>query len=224
MKRNSLAWILLGGGAFAFGALELAACSDSSGTGTPTGGGSDATMSKDGTGSGEGGGNGDGGGTKNDGGTTVTDAGADCGKAPSLHPRPLADGGDGGKIMDFLCPFSAPSGQPWDYCSSGTQHCCIPFSGQSSCQATCPVDAGRDFQCLDTIDCTGGGVCCGIGQVLKDDACGTYYGKSFKGSKCATSCDTNNNEFKICQSDDDCTGGQTCTPMSAVGAQFGFCQ
>lgn len=231
MSPKSLAWIVLGGCAFALGGLELAACSDSGGgTGTPTGG-NDATVGKDGQSSGDGSSGGDGS-SKND-GSSVQDAGVDCGKAPTLHPRGVADGGDGGPIMNFLCPFSAPTGQPWDYCNSGTEHCCIPFAkgAQSTCEATCPNEAdggpfdGRDFACLDNIDCLGGGkVCCGIGQVLKDDACGTYFGKGFKGSVCKTSCDTNNNEFPICQSDDQCTGGKTCTPMSAVGAQFGFCQ
>lgn len=229
MRRNSLAWIVLGGCAFGLTTMELAACSSNSGgTGTPTTQ-TDATTTKDGQATGEGGAKEDGTAPK-DGGTA--EAAVDCGSKPSLHPRQAstADGGDGGPIMNFLCPFSSPKGVKPDYCKSGVEHCCVPFTVgvESTCQASCAGDGGaafngRDFECLDPIDCNSG-VCCGIGQVLKDEACDEYFGKSFKGTKCAASCDDTADEFDICQSDDQCPSGKTCQAMSAVGAQFGFCQ
>jgi hypothetical protein len=234
MRRNSLAWIVIGGCAFGLASMELAACSsDGGGTGTPLAQ-PDATSNKDGQSSG-----GDGS-TKNDGSSSkdggVEEAAVDCGKAPTLHPRAIHDAGpdgDSGPFENFLCPFAAASGQPFVFCDDG-MHCCVPFSGQSSCETSCPAAGdggpfnGRDFECLDPVDCNTGGaagpVCCGTGQVVKDEACGDYFGKSFKGTKCAASCDDSNNEFVICQSDDQCSGGKTCVAMSAVGAQFGFCQ
>lgn len=231
MKRNSLAWVVLGALAFAAGGVELAACSDSNsgGTGFPTQ--PDAT-NKDAKGGDSGEEEGDGA-TGKDGGKTDGGGGGDaakeCGAPDSLHPRPDDDAGN--PIQNFLCPFSAPQGQKWKYCDSGT-HCCVPPANAnqlSTCEATaCPNEAdggpyaGRDFACLDDIDCPGT-KCCGIGQVLQDPECGNRFGKGFRGTKCAASCDEGNGEFKVCQTQTACAGGQTCEPMSAGGAEFGAC-
>jgi hypothetical protein len=231
MKRNSLAWVVIGGLVVGLGTADLAACSSSGGgNGFPSQPDDDATTTKDGTTNGEGSTGTDG--SKTD-GKTGTDGGAkECGALPTLHPRANQDGGDGGPIMNFFCPFSSNTGSKPDYCNSGTEHCCIPYAQGvlSTCSASCPDEPdggpfdGRDIECLDPIDCTGGGICCGVGQVLQDPDCHNFFGKGFTGTKCASSCDANNNEFVLCQKDEQCENGQTCQAMSAAGAQFGVCQ
>ncbi len=226
MKRKSLAWVLVGGAAFGLAAMDLAACSSTStGTGLPSGATeTDGATGKDGSSA-----TGEGGTTKTDGGGGSTDAGKECGTPDELRPRNKDDAGN--PFKNFLCPFSAPAGQKWDYCDSGT-HCCVPPANaglESTCEATCPTAAdggpfdGRDIECLDPIDCSGGKICCGIGQMLQDPVCLNRFGKGFRGTKCAASCDDSAGEFTLCQQASHCSGGKTCEPGSASGADFGVC-
>jgi hypothetical protein len=81
--------------------------------------------------------------------------------------------------------------------------------GQGTCKSghtiNCGVGAG--FQCVEKSDCPSGQICCGY---QTDSTHG--------GSKCEASCPAQTSA-QLCQTNAECTGGQTCIPQSCdVGA------
>ena len=224
MKISTMALFFGGALVLSSAGVGLAACSSDSGTGTPTGGNdsggnADSTSHTDGAMQGDTGMTGDTG-MMGDGGT-----GAECGTTPSLHP---SDGGPG----SVYCPFGPDGGSI--HCDPGAnQICCInpKVNGAfppSTCSTTCPyADAGgaTNLECEDKITCTAnnkGAVCCGSGPMpALDTACGYYSEKGLKGGACAATCAAN--EFELCATSAECSGGKTCTPFKAKGMQLGYC-
>jgi hypothetical protein len=155
--------------------------------------------------------------------SSVTDAGSDCGTAPTLHPA-KPDGG-------MYCPFSAPTGGKNIYCAENQQCCENPAGGGvSTCEAVgtaCPVAAATVWECQDPLDCVGsasGTKCCAhsaaAGAVtVATDTCGPYLSK-FSGTHCATACAAG--ELQVCEKPADCTTG-TCTAVKPKGNAIGVC-
>ncbi|HEY8079633.1 MAG TPA: hypothetical protein VIF62_36130, partial [Labilithrix sp.] len=97
----------------------------------------------------------------------------------------------------------------------------------SSCVAAgaaCPVASSSSWACEDAIDCASSGagpVCCGVGSVALDAACGFRRGSSFTGSHCAASCGAG--EVIVCESNAQCPMGKTCQPFKTQGLGLGVC-
>jgi hypothetical protein len=150
-----------------------------------------------------------------------------CYAAPTkVYPE---DGGG------FYCPFSKVDGGSIEYCTGGTEHCCEPSTGTSSCEpiATQCGTGNTDWQCEGTPDCASmpGTICCGTGHVAQQAAqpgCGPDggtlpafpYVSGFTGSSCMTpsACTT----FQICSQTTECSTG-TCTPIRPKGNDIGYC-
>jgi hypothetical protein len=147
---------------------------------------------------------------------TPGDTGSDACKPPGKLYPPKADAGD------FYCPFVAPAKT---YCKNGTEHCCEPSTGSSTCTpiATACAAGTTDWQCDDPSECPSGQKCCGIGKLVisPDPACENY-ASGFKGTHCKTACDPST-EIEMCTSAGECTGGTTCTPFSTKGSAVGGC-
>jgi len=150
---------------------------------------------------------------------TMGSGGSSC-DPPPKGPFPETTAG-------VYCPFGTPpAGKTSAYCSAPTPFCCEPGAGTSTCAAASSDCASGDtiWQCGAKIDCPGG-VCCANGSVGMQAACGTYpayaYGSMFKGTVCASSCDSS--QFQVCGAASDCSSGQTCVPIKAKGSDFGYC-
>ena len=204
--------LLWGGGIFALEACSSDNTSGTSGTVTPTpdAAGHDASSSTDTSTPPD----------DTDSSVPATDAGADCGKAASLHPN----AGDGG----IYCPFSAPAGGKNVYCAE-TQQCCEnPAGGAvSTCVAkgaACPVAAATVWECEDPTDCAGMKCCAhasdGGTVTLSTDTCGPYLSK-FSGTRCAAACAAG--ELQVCEKQGDCASG-TCTAVKPKGNDIGVCK
>jgi hypothetical protein len=223
MKKNRIAFIVVGGLLVGAGAVGAAACSDDTTTGTPS-------ITPDGS-KGDGGGAGDDGsatedGSKKDG--TTTEAGKDCGAPPGLHNTPDAG---------IYCPFQADAGPDGGsrYCPQLVgEHCCMygATSGKaSSCNTVATpcegdVDAGgADFECDEPSDCPAATKCCLRGTVKKDPVCFNF-GSLIKGSHCAATCPAG--ELTMCATQAECAGvgapgGPTCSPFDTKGKELGAC-
>jgi hypothetical protein len=134
-----------------------------------------------------------------------------CSKVSTLHP-PTKN--------ELFCPFGGDAG----HCASGSQHCCEPAMGTSTCDPLAtPCPAGQtDWQCEDPADCAMGMVCCGSGTLVKspDPNCGNY-ATGFHATHCAATCMAN--EIKMCTSTGECSNGLTCVPFRTKGNQVGGC-
>jgi hypothetical protein len=146
--------------------------------------------------------------------TDANDA-ATCGTPPVLHPETKPG---------VYCPFTSGGAVT---CAAGDQ-CCEPPIGAataSTCQAAgsaCPAAGSSVWQCEDAIDCGGATpVCCGVGAVTLDVACGFRRGSGFTGSHCAASCGAG--EVIVCETQAECPPGKTCTPFKTQGLGLGTC-
>jgi hypothetical protein len=161
-----------------------------------------------------------------DSGSTTTTTGDDTGtttgttdacKPPGKLYPPKAG------ATDFYCPFGSKEAGT-NYCKNGTEHCCEPATGTSTCEAsgTACATGDTDWQCDDASECGSGMVCCAAATWHAGAAGCENYVSGFKGSHCAASCATG--EITICQQATSCSGGTTCTPTAIKGNSVGVCQ
>ncbi len=131
---------------------------------------------------------------------------------------------DGGGLY---CSYGGVDAGP--YCQPG-ETCCVNLVGganKNSCGAAsaCNFDAGavRSFSCTQASDCTGGTVCCGIGETAPKPQC-TYEQASMghKGTACKAACAAGQN--RICTADTECAAGQTCMKATIYGTFVGVCR
>jgi hypothetical protein len=145
------------------------------------------------------------------------------------HP-PMPEAG----TATIYCPFSGVDGGDNVYCNAGTEHCCAPSTGTSTCVA---IDAGcasgdMDWQCQDpTTDCVevgaAGSVCCAaggsleVGSMMNGFQCENK-SDDVKSSVCAASC----TGLTLCALNSECTSFpmQTCVAFEKGGAIVGACQ
>ena len=212
MTKKTFAWIFAGGSLMTSAALALVACSDAT-TVTPV---PSVDASKPDTSIGTDS-------STPDSSSPPQDAGADCAKTPNFHATPEAGP---------FCPFqkAADGGALFGDCNLG-DHCCLYSQNSglpSTCNAAatgCTADAGTsDFQCEETSDCAGAGmVCCLIGTVAKDPACGSYFGSKVNGTACRQgSCGAG--EAQVCDgAQAACPAGQTCHPLKTKSIELGAC-
>lgn len=223
MKKNTLAWFVSAAAAIALSGVGMAACSSSSATGNPIGGGGDSGnggdgSSKDGSTGSDGGGGTDGGGSKDSGGCTgsapfIPEAGAPnyCFGAHSIGEP---DSGNG-------CTGATPSCCDIRGADGGFSNSCVAQNA-----AAC-VGAGADgtgfFECADNTGCPGAQKCCVSkysdwdGAVF-DNSCGKFFGGG--GTHCAADC---SDSAEVCSSNADCTGGTTCQASKVANKNYGLC-
>ncbi|MCC6898449.1 MAG: hypothetical protein IT377_05710 [Polyangiaceae bacterium] len=206
-----------GGGGSGYGGASFGGGGGGAGGTAPGGNGG---MGGGGMGGGGMGGGGMGGGGMGGGG--MGGSGETCKTPTKLHP-PKSDAG----TSNIYCPFSGADGGMNDYCASGSEHCCEPkaYGSVSKCQPLSqPCATGdTDWQCQDPVaDCPTGQKCCGSGTVVKntDPLCANY-ATGFTGTKCASSCGSD--EVEICTANAQCAPPKTCLPFGAKGAQVGAC-
>ncbi len=171
--------------------------------------------------------------------TAATDSGtttADAGTPPVVDSGPaVVDAGcdsrlaikvrDGGGLY---CSYGGIDAGP--YCQPG-ETCCanlVNGSNKNSCGAAsaCNFDAGavRAFSCTQASDCTGGDVCCGIGDMAPKTGC-TYDQASMghKGTACKASCAATGEE-RICTNNSECVAPKTCKAATIYGTFVGVCR
>ena len=149
------------------------------------------------------------------------DAGDGACQSPShLHPPTMTPD-------SIYCPFGSADGGP-SYCDEGTQHCCEPATGQSTCTgiATSCAAGDVDWQCEDPVtDCEslGNPVCCAPGAsiVLGDAGCRNY-SMNLTGTRCVASVAACTG-IVMCTSNEECSLGQTCVPFDKGGNGVGGC-
>ena len=159
----------------------------------------------------------DGGGTGRDSGSTPgLDSGTPIPGADSGTPIPGTDSGTPGTrpmgIMTDPDPGQVACGSMT--CNVPAQICCTSFSGQ---MCVAPGSCGGGFaapaECDGPEDCSGAENCCAP-TGLSDLTTGTT---------CEASCGS---RFPMCQTDADCSGGQTCfacRPPGGMGGVVGLC-
>jgi hypothetical protein len=137
-----------------------------------------------------------------DSGTTPTDGGASNNNAPDSATGTPA--GDAGTSAD-----AAPG------CSEGTcgtgQVCCQGQNG-SSCIAEGATCQGLAAQCQNSASCsavTAGQVCCGTLSIATESAT-----SACQAGPCASG------SYQLCTVDSECSGGQTCQPITYDGFQL----
>jgi hypothetical protein len=141
---------------------------------------------------------------------------AGCPKITNLHPPKQG-------MPSIYCPFSAPVGMKNVYCQQGSQHCCEPNQGMSSCQpiGTPCMAKEVDWQCEDPTDCGNGMQCCGVGTFVTGlPGCGNT-ASHFTGTHCAKSCAQA--ELVMCTNSNECNG-KICQPFATHGNDVGACQ
>jgi hypothetical protein len=151
-------------------------------------------------------------------GTGTGTGSTSCRKPPKLFPETAAG---------VFCPYSSATGADDTTCAAG-QLCCEPETGTSACQTAACATADISWQCLEAIDCaqsSGGSVCCGIGTLVTEPACGSEpayaHATAFKGTVCARSCGAG--QFEVCEKTSDCASTETCVATEAEGGDFGHC-
>lgn len=150
--------------------------------------------------------------------SSVDAADASCSNpgTPTLHFHATAG---------VFCPFAGPMGAP--VTCAATEECCEPpvASGiASNCQTggtSCATIGSAVWGCEETLDCTGGKICCAAGTVALDPVCGFMRSATLAASACATLC--GGGEVHLCASQAECPGGTTCTPFKVKGLELGAC-
>jgi hypothetical protein len=151
-----------------------------------------------------------------DSGTGDASDASTCGTPPALHPEAKPG---------VYCPFASAGPVTCD----ARQECCETPQGaavRSTCEplgSACPLAGSTLWQCEDALDCAAspsGRVCCGVGAVQLDAACGFRRGSGFTGSHCAQACGAG--EVTICETQLQCASG-TCTPFKTQGLALGLC-
>ena len=99
-------------------------------------------------------------------------------------------------------------------CNVPSQTCCTTLFPQGqSCAATCSGGTSARGDCDGPEDCSGGELCCAP----------SGFSDLSMGTTCESSCGT---RFRMCQTDADCPGGQschTCEPPMGMGNVVGLC-
>lgn len=145
----------------------------------------------------------------------AADAGCSNPGTPTLHYH---------ATPGVFCPFAGPLGAP--VTCAATEECCEPpvASGiASNCQAggtSCATIGSAVWGCEETLDCTGGKICCAAGTVALDPVCGFMRSATLAASACATSC--GGGEVHLCASQAECSVG-TCTAFKVKGLELGVC-
>lgn len=151
---------------------------------------------------------------------SVVDGDVDCGLVPKI---------DGSASL--RCPDL--DGGATGNCASGLRCCQPPLDASegSTCADSCPTGPdggpypGVVWECQGPAHCAaldaGGDICCGVGGVELDEACGFLRSRVFRGTTCKTACASN--EFVVCREGTPCPTNLVCKPLKARGIPLGAC-
>jgi hypothetical protein len=157
--------------------------------------------------------------------TTTGTGGSSCTSESEIQGDLAKDVSDGGAgTATIYCPFSGVDGGKNIYCDNGTQHCCAPSSGTSTCVAagTACTTGDMDWGCEAPTDCGGNTpVCCAAAGSITAGT-GTCENKSsgITSTACAAAC----TGLTICNQTSQCPTGKTCVAFEKGGAVVGACQ
>jgi hypothetical protein len=106
-------------------------------------------------------------------------------------------------------------------CPVTSETCCV---ADNSCVPQEPVatecDGGIPVECEVDRHCPGEKCCIALGAITTDSTCGFSRAQKLTATICESACAPN--EKHSCQTQADCTTG-TCTPIRALGRDFGAC-
>jgi hypothetical protein len=106
-------------------------------------------------------------------------------------------------------------------CPATSETCCV---ADNSCVPQEPVatecDGGIPVECEVDRHCPGAKCCISLGVIVSDPTCGFLRAQKLNATICESACAPN--EKHSCQTQADCATG-TCTPIRALGRDFGAC-